>query len=36
MFAKNKVSQSLVDAVNKIMSEKEVETKEPAESRNIY
>jgi hypothetical protein len=28
MFAKNKVSQSLVDAVNKIMSEKEEETKE--------
>jgi hypothetical protein len=28
MFAKNKVSQSLVDAVNKIMSEKEVESKE--------
>jgi len=27
MFAKNKVSQSLVDAVNKIMSEKEEETK---------
>jgi len=28
MFAKNKVSQSLIDAVNKIMSEKEVESKE--------
>ena len=28
MFAKNKVSQSLVDAVNKIMSDKEEETKE--------
>jgi hypothetical protein len=28
MFAKNKVSQSMIDAVNKIMSEKEEETKE--------
>jgi hypothetical protein len=28
MFAKNKVSQSMIDAVNKIMSEKEVESKE--------
>ena len=28
MFAKNKISQSMIDAVNKIMSEKEVESKE--------
>ena len=28
MFAKNKVSQSMIDAVNKIMSEKKVESKE--------
>jgi hypothetical protein len=27
MFAKNKISQSMIDAVNKIMSEKEVESK---------
>jgi hypothetical protein len=28
MFAKNKISQSMIDAVNKIMTEKEVESKE--------